>query len=86
VVSGAEQAWTLDLVKSRRRLETGDLVVTWEPGQSSPLDTAEIDAGQEIGNVVVQRRTAHGLEDVVYDMSFAFAFQAFHPTAPIHRE
>jgi hypothetical protein len=84
VVSVGGEAWTLDLVKSRQRLEVGDLVITWEPGQSSPLDTAQIDAGQDIGNVVVQRRTAHGLEDAVYDVSFAFAFHAFHPQAPIH--
>jgi len=86
VVSVGEQAWTLDLVKSRHPLETGDLVITWEPGQSSPLDTAQIDAGQDIGNVVVQRHTVRGLEDAVYDVSFAFAFHAFHPQAPIHAE
>ena len=84
VVSVGGEAWTLDLVKSRRRLEVGDLVITWELGQSSPLDAAQIDAGQDIGNVVVQRRTARGLEDAVYDVSFAFAFHAFHPRAPIH--
>jgi hypothetical protein len=38
------------------------------------------------GNVVVLRRTGRGLEDVVYDVSFAFAFHAFHPNAPIHFE
>ena len=84
VVSVAGKAWTLDLVKSRRRLEAGDLVITWEPGQNSPLDAAQIDTGQDIGDVVVQRRTARGLEDAVYDVSFAFAFHAFHPQAPIH--
>jgi hypothetical protein len=29
------------------------------------------------GNVVVLRRTGRGLEDVVYDVSFAFAFMPF---------
>jgi len=86
VVAVGEEAWTLDLLKKRRRIEAGDLVLTWEPGQASPLDTADIDAGQDIGNVVVQRRTAKGLEDAVYDVSFAFAFRAFHPQAPIHAE
>jgi Protein of unknown function (DUF3179) len=86
VVAVGEEAWTLDLLKKRRRIEAGELVLTWEPGQVSPLDTADIDAGQDIGNVVVQRRTAHGLEDAVYDESFAFAFRAFHPNAPIHVE
>jgi hypothetical protein len=71
---------------SRRRIESGDLVLTWEPGQASPLDSAAIDAGQEIGNVVVERRTERGLADAVYDVSFAFAFRAFHPHAPIHSE
>ena len=84
VVSVGGEAWTLDLVKSRRRLEAGDLVITWEPGQNSPLDAGQIDAGQDIGNVVVQRRTARGLEDAVYDVSFAFAFHAFQPQTPIH--
>ena len=84
VVSVGGEAWTLDLVKSRRRLEVGDLVITWEPGQNSPLDAGQIDAGQDIGNVVVQRRTARGLEDAVYDVSFAFAFHAFQPQTPIH--
>jgi hypothetical protein len=84
VVSVGDEAWTLDMLKERRRIEVGDLVMTWEPGQSSPLDTVAIDDGQEIGNVVVQRRTSHGLADEVYDVSFAFAFHAFHPTAPIH--
>ena len=54
----SEEAWTLDLLKKRRRIEAGDLVLTWEPGQASPLDTADIDAGQDIGNVIVQRRMA----------------------------
>ena len=38
-------------------------------------------------NVTVRRRTAAGLEDVAYDVSFAFAFAAFVPGGPIqHRE
>jgi len=86
VVTVGEEAWTLDLLKKRRRIEAGELVLTWKPGQSSPLDTTDIDAGRDIGNVVVRRWTAEGLEDAVYDVSFAFAFRAFHPQAPIHAE
>ena len=86
VVAVGGEAWTLDLVRARRRIEAGDLVITWEPGQSSPLDAAEIADGRDIGNVVVQRRTSGGLEDAVYDVSFAFAFHAFHPDAPIHTQ
>jgi uncharacterized protein DUF3179 len=86
VVAVGHEAWILDLLKKRGQIETGDLVLTWQPGQASPLDAADIDAGQDIGNVVVQRRTGHGLEDAVYDVSFAFAFRAFHPNALIHAE
>ena len=86
VVAVGDEAWTLDLLRKHRRIEAADLVLTWEPGETSPLDTTDIDAGQDIGNVVVQRRTAVGLEDAVYDVSFAFAFRAFHPDAPIHAE
>lgn len=84
VVSVGDEAWTLELVKDRRRIEAGNLIVTWEAGQNSPLDSAAIENGQDIGNVVVQRRTSHGLEDAVYDESFAFAFHAFHPRGVIH--
>jgi hypothetical protein len=84
VIAVGEEAWTLELLQDRRRIEMGDLVITWEQGQSSPLDAPTIEEGRDIGNVVVQRSTPRGLEDVVYDESFAFAFHAFHPHAPIH--
>jgi hypothetical protein len=86
VVSVGEEAWTLDLLRRRRQMQAGDIVLTWAPGQASPLDSPLIEDGQDLGNIVVQRRTARGLEDVVYDESFAFAFHAFHPSAPIHAE
>jgi hypothetical protein len=86
VVTVGDEAWALELLRQRRRIETGDLVITWEPGQASALDAPTIEAGQDIGNVVVQRRTAEGWEDVVYDVSFAFAFKAFHPTGRLHVE
>ncbi len=86
VVAVGGEAWTLDLLKKRQKIEVADLLITWEAGQSSPLDVAAIDEGRDIGNVVVQRRTDHGLEDTVYDVSFAFAFHAFHPDAPIHTQ
>ena len=84
VVDG--KAWALDLLRKRQRIESGDLVLTWQSGQSSPLDTADIGQGRDIGNVVVQRRMPQGLRDAVYDVSFAFAFLAFHPTATIIAE
>jgi hypothetical protein len=56
VVSVGGEAWTLDLVKERHQIETGDLVITWEPGQNSPLDAAVIDEGMDIIHRAAQSR------------------------------
>jgi hypothetical protein len=85
VVVGAE-AWTFALLQARRRIERGDLVIVWEAGQVSALDSPTIADGRDVGNVVVQRRKPDGaLEDAVHDVSFAFAFRAFHPKGTIHK-
>ena len=85
VVVVDDEAWSLDLIREAGRFERGDLVITWESGQNSALDNRTIAEGRDIGNVVVQRAGSDdGLEDVPYDISFAFAFHAFHPEAPIH--
>jgi len=87
VVTVGKEAWALDLVRARGTITKGDLVITWEPGQASALDSSVIANGADVGNVVVQRRTADGgLEDIVYGVDFAFAFYAFYPEAPIHTE
>ena len=83
VVEG--EAWSLELIREAGRYEQGDLVITWESGQNSALDSRRIAKGKDVGNVVVQRAGGDGgLEDVPYDIAFAFAFHAFHPEAPIH--
>ncbi len=87
VVTVGKQAWALSLVRERKRITTGDVVITWEPGQASALDTEIIAEGFDVGNVVVQRPNAAGeLVDIVYGVDFAFAFHAFYPDAPIHTE
>ncbi len=85
VVAVEGEAWTLDLVRQQRRIQSGDTVITWEPGKRSALDTAAIARGRDLGNVVVQRQTAAGSVDLPYDLTFAFVFHAFRPGAPIHR-
>ncbi len=84
VVEG--EAWTLDLLRRSGRIERGSLVLTWEPGQLSIHDTMLIAEARDVGNVVVRRRTASGLEDVPYDVVFAFVFGAFHPDGTLHYE
>ncbi|PCJ58952.1 MAG: hypothetical protein COA65_07015 [Rhodospirillaceae bacterium] len=86
VVSVGGEAWGLNFLRDRGKIVAKDLVLTWESGQNSALDVERISEGRDIGNVIVQRKTADGLEDVVHDISFAFAFHAFYPNSAIHVE
>ena len=84
VVRVGDEAWSLDLVRQKAPFEVGDLRFTWEPGQASALDTGTIADGKDVGNALVERRTADGWEDAVYSVDFAFAFHAFFPDGVIH--
>ena len=86
VVAIGNQAWALDLLREQGRIESGDLVLTWEAGQNSALDSRNISEGRDVGNVVAQRRGAEGLVDVPYDVTFAFVFHAFQPDGVWHLE
>ncbi|MDA1097990.1 MAG: DUF3179 domain-containing protein [Proteobacteria bacterium] len=85
VVAVGDRAWSVDFLQIKQRIETPDgLILTWEYGQNSALDSELIAEGRDVGNVLVQRRNANGkLVDVLYRVDFAFAFYAFHPTAKI---
>jgi len=85
VVAVGDQAWSLDLLRDKKRIETDDLVITWQPGQLSVLDVSYIKESRDIGYVTVQRRTPNGLQDAIHDMTFAFAFNAFHPDGTLHQ-
>ncbi len=84
VVAVGDQAWALDLLRARGRIEAGDLSLAWQPGQASALDTRSIAEGRDVGNVLVRRRTADGPQDVAYDLTFAFVFHAFRPDGTLH--
>lgn len=85
VVAVGDQAWTLDRLKSEKRIEAGDLVLTWQTGQLSVLDISYIKEGRDIGYVTVQRKTPVGLRDAIHDMTFAFAFNAFNPDGTLYK-
>ncbi len=86
VIRVDDQAWALELIRSQGRIEDGDLVITWEPGQASALDEREIASSVDVGNIVVQRQTEQGLIDAVYTVDFAFAFFAFYPDSVIRTQ
>jgi len=84
VVAVGFEAWSLPLLQREGEVRSDGLVLTWEPGQNSALDSSWIAEGRDIGNVIVQRETADGPVDVVHDITFAFAFHAFRPDGTIH--
>ena len=85
VVVIGEEAWSLPLLRARGRVETDGLVIEWTAGQNSLHDHPVILAGRDVGNAVVRRRGAEGaMEDVAYDVTFAFAFRAFRPNGVLH--
>ena len=87
VVTVGNRAWSLTLVRKKKRIVTEDgLVITWEAGQNSALDTHEIAQGRDIGNVLVQKQEGDDLKDFVYSVDFAFAFHAFYPESEIITE
>ena len=85
IVAVEDRAWALELLAQEKRIEDGGIVLTWSPGQNSALAEEDISQSDHVGNVVVQRRTENGLEDIPYTVTFAFVFHAFHPRAEIRR-
>ena len=80
-----DQAWTLGYLRKHREVRVGDILIRWEPGQASALDTRVIAEGKDVGNVTAQRITDGKTEDIPYFVDFAFAFYAFRPNSPIHK-
>jgi len=86
VVVVGNEAWTLKHLRQQGSIEKDGLVLTWLPGQNSIHDAKWIAFGRDIGNVTAFRRTDTGLEDVPYDVAFAFAFAAFVPDGRLYTQ
>ena len=84
VVVVNDEAIALFHLMQARRLERGDIRLTWNSGQASALDKAVISEGRDVGTVIAQRQEDHGkLVDVPYKVTFAFVWHAFNPDSPI---
>lgn len=84
VVAVGPEAWSLDLLHQRGRIDTAELVISWTAGQASALDQVTVAAGRDVGNILVQRRAGEALEDSPHLITFAFAFFAFAPDGVLH--
>ena len=76
---GEPVAVPLAHLRDQGTVEISGVTLAWEPGKASALDTGDIQSGRDIGNVIATRRTDGITTDVVYDLTFAFVFHAFHP-------
>ena len=74
-----DRAWSLPLIREKGTMTDGDLTLAWSKGQNSALDDSQISKGRDVGNITVQRKGSDGqMSDVVYDVTFAFVYHAFH--------
>ena len=76
VVRVGPRAWPLSRLRETGELSEAGVRLTWQAGQSSALDTAQIAKGRDVGSIRV--RDAAG-RDLPHDVMFAFAFHAFWP-------
>ncbi|PIB24681.1 hypothetical protein BFP76_05725 [Amylibacter kogurei] len=77
VVVVEQAAWPLQRVRKEGRIVERGIVIEWDAGMASALDTREIAKGRDVGSVRVTDQSS-GV-NVVHDVGFAFAFHAFHP-------
>ena len=70
------RAWPLERIRAAGELREAGLVIRWQEGQASALDTRTLGRGAEVGTVRVSDAQGGA---VVHDLPFAFAFHAFHP-------
>ncbi len=63
----------------------GEVKIAWREGQASALNGANIAKSTDVGTVSVTRKTAKGEENLVYDLTFAFVVNAFHPGIDINQ-
>ncbi len=78
-----DQAWSLDLLRARKEIRSGNIRLSWTPGQKSALDTALIARGREVGTAIAQRLNNDAWEDIPYEVTFAFVYHAFTPDGVI---
>ncbi len=76
VVQVGDRAWPLDRLRKLGQVSEAGVTISWASGLASALDSRQINEGKDVGSIRV--RDAAG-KDVLHDVMFAFAFQAFYP-------
>lgn len=76
VVRVGNRAWTMERLRTAGKISEAGVVISWNAGQGSALDAPVIAKGKDVGSIRVRDAKGH---DLVHDVMFAFAFQAFFP-------
>ncbi len=77
-------AVSMALLRRKGEMKLGDVTVKWTHGVNSALDSRRISEGRDVGAIRTTKTAADGSEsDVIHDVTFAFAFHAFHPDIAI---
>ncbi len=83
---GMPRGVMMSVLRRKGRVRLGDVELSWQEGQNSALDTAQISDGYDVGNVRAVRAGSGGEDEVVHDVTFAFVFHAFHPDGELMKE
>ncbi len=78
--------YELEYLSKLGTFEKDGIRITWQTGQNSALDTAQISRGKNVGNIAVQQKIDGAWQDIPYMVSFAFAYKAFNPDQEIITE
>ncbi|SDF87731.1 DUF3179 domain-containing protein [Sulfitobacter delicatus] len=76
VVRVGDRAWRLTRLAEEGEVTEAGVTITWRAGQASALDAGAIAEGRDVGSIRVRDKAGR---DVVHDVMFAFAFDAFWP-------
>ena len=84
VIAVGKQTWSMALLRQKKKIVAGPLVLSWVEGQNTAHDFRTIARGRDVGNVIVQNKIDQVLVGEVYDVTFAFVFNAFRPEGTLH--
>ncbi len=77
VIRVGDRAWPLERLQAIEELEEAGVRIVWKAGMVSALDVRRIADSRDIGSIRVY--DAETGEDVIHEVTFAFAFHAFTP-------
>ncbi len=76
VVRVGNRAWPMERLRQEGEVNEAGVRIVWKAGQASALDSSKIADGRDVGSIRVYDEAGN---NVLHDVMFAFAFNAFWP-------